>query len=58
VEEYGYASWELDALPPDALTALIQKAVRAFRDEVRWDAQLKREANHLDLLDQFIEELG
>lgn len=37
VEEYGTDSWELDALEPAVLTALIQDAVAPLIDQESWD---------------------
>lgn len=36
VNEYGDESWELDALEPSVITALIQDAVSELRDEEAW----------------------
>jgi len=42
-EEYGDDSWELDALEPKVLTALIQDEVGRVCDPERWDAQIERQ---------------
>lgn len=42
--EYGAESWELDALEPAALAALIRDAVAAVRDEALWAEAVRREA--------------
>lgn len=42
-EEYGDDSWELDALEPKVLTALIQSEVEHVCDSERWDAQIERQ---------------
>ena len=46
IEEHGQQSWELDALEPAVLTALIQDSVRALRNEQRWQAQKAIEDRH------------
>jgi hypothetical protein len=43
VAEYGHESWELDALEPSVLVALVSDAVAALRDEHKWTKDLKRE---------------
>jgi len=40
---YGNESWELDALEPAVLTALIGAAVMEYRDEPQWELSLSRE---------------
>ncbi len=42
-QEYGDDSWELDALEPKVLTALIQGEVERVCDPERWDAQMDRQ---------------
>lgn len=37
VEEYGYESWELDALEPTVLDALIREAIEPYVDRAAWD---------------------
>lgn len=51
VEEFGYESWELDALEPTVIGNLIQDAVYAVRDIGRWKPaheQEERERNTLE----------
>lgn len=43
VEEYGESSWELDAIEPRTLAALVTDAVVALRDEELWDEAVERE---------------
>ena len=43
IRRYGNESWELDALEPAVLTALIGAAVMEYRDETRWELSLSRE---------------
>lgn len=44
VEEYGDSSWELDALPPDVISALITEAVAEVLDDDEWHDSTEREA--------------
>ena len=37
VERFGYESWELDALDPDTLNALIRDAVSGYVDRAAWE---------------------
>jgi hypothetical protein len=43
VSQYGYDSWELDALEPGYIEDLIREAVLARRDEDKWAESLKEE---------------
>ena len=43
IKEYGDESWELDALEPSLLTALIQDSVSKLRDQELWDASVTAE---------------
>ena len=36
VQEFGYESWELDALDPDILVELIQDTINSYKDEDAW----------------------
>lgn len=58
VEKYGEESWELDALDPPTIQALISDAVGRFRDEDKWSAALAQEAADRDNLDTMIEEMS
>ena len=42
-KKYGTNSWELDALEPSVLQALVRKAVESLRDEELWKAAVQRE---------------
>lgn len=58
VERFGTDTcWELDALPPGTIQSEIRGAVVRLRDQTRWDAALKREAEGKDELDQIVEGL-
>ena len=39
VAKYGHSSWELDALKPEYLSALVAKHVAAFIDTKKWEAR-------------------
>lgn len=38
IRAHGYSSWELDALDPTTLDALIDAEISQWRDEAQWDA--------------------
>lgn len=40
IENYGESSWELDALDPPVIAALIRAAVNKYRDQKKYKAQL------------------
>ncbi len=40
---YGVESWELDALPPDVLAGLVERAVKQFIEPEAWEAAEARE---------------
>ncbi len=41
--QFGHESWELDALDPSVLGAMVQKAVLALRDDGLWAKAVKRQ---------------
>jgi hypothetical protein len=43
LEDFGESSWELDALNPRVLAALVRGEIKAIRDESKWSAQLEKE---------------
>jgi hypothetical protein len=43
IAEYGDESWELDALEPSVLSALIREHVENVRDDDRWHARVERQ---------------
>lgn len=56
VERFGMDTcWELDALPPDVMHELIERAILQITDHRKWDETLKREALEKDEIDQIIE---
>lgn len=44
VQEYGEHSWELDAIDPDELNEILERAVLLFRDENKWEEAIKLES--------------
>jgi hypothetical protein len=50
IERYGYESWELDALEPSVLTALISDTVTPLVDRDLWDAAVEAEDESKDRL--------
>lgn len=50
IDEFGTESWELDALDPKVLAALIKKNVLEYRDKDKWSEQLLQEDEHRLLL--------
>jgi hypothetical protein len=46
IEEYGDESWELDALEPSVITALIVDHIEAIRDDKKWNKKVKEEEIH------------
>jgi hypothetical protein len=50
IQVYGDQSWELDALEPSVLTALVRDAVEGLRDEEAWDQAVEKEEKNRNLL--------
>lgn len=50
VEEYGYSSWELDALEPEYINVLIRSTVTNLIDQEQWDHVQARLAHHKSML--------
>lgn len=50
VGQYGTNSWELDALPPDVLDALIEQHITGILDHELYSARRIEESRHIDLL--------
>jgi len=53
--QYGKKSWELDALEPKILVALIQKEVTALRNKDRWTVEVASEEKDRQWLKSLIE---
>ncbi len=43
---HGEESWELDALEPRVLAQLVERHVKEYRDDKRWNAMVKEEKRH------------
>jgi hypothetical protein len=50
IEKYGYESWELDALEPRTLAALIQDNVFEYRDLEKWEEIATQEEETKNLI--------
>lgn len=44
ISKFGPSSWELDAIEPRTLAALVTDAVTALRDDEKWAAALAKES--------------
>jgi hypothetical protein len=49
---YGDESWELDALEPDVLAALVRNSILGIRDEDKWKSAVEQEDEHRRLLNE------
>ena len=52
VEQFGPASWELDAVEPDTLVQLVEDAVVSLRDPDHWEKAVAKEAEARKELEQ------
>jgi hypothetical protein len=50
VAQYGYESWELDALPPDVLAQLVRDHIASIRDADAYEVLVARESRERQLL--------
>jgi len=57
IAQHGYSCWELDALEPSVISALIRDAVDRVRDPVKWDAALLREMDDKETIRLMVESL-
>lgn len=55
VDKFGFDSWELDALEPRILTALIRKTIKQHLDQDAWAEALERESKDIDYLKELAE---
>lgn len=55
ITEYGYDSWELDALEPSVIVNLIRDEVLSVRDDDLWDKEVKHEKEERANLKRFHE---
>lgn len=45
IKEFGDESWELDALEPSVLAALVRDEIRSLRDDEQWQEVVEKEEN-------------
>jgi hypothetical protein len=57
IAEFGSKSWELDALDPKVLMALVQDTILEYRDERIWKAAVKLEAEGRERLVELTEQI-
>ena len=55
IANYGHESWELDALEPPVLAALIKEHVAPYRDQEMWYKVLKKEEEEREALEEVAE---
>ncbi|OGV45175.1 MAG: hypothetical protein A2017_06450 [Lentisphaerae bacterium GWF2_44_16] len=58
IKRYGKKSWELDALEPSYLTALVEKEVLKYRNDDRWSDMLKKEDSERQKLSDVLDDLS
>jgi hypothetical protein len=58
IAKFGSKSWELDALDPTVIDALIESEIRDLIDEDRWDTAKEREDERRDTLKAVSENWG
>jgi hypothetical protein len=64
ISQYGYESWELDALEPDVLASLVRDAIENLQDPDSWEIAAEKEreerkslakiVNHFDEVSAFV----
>jgi hypothetical protein len=54
VKKHGQKSWEVDALKPDVLTALVEQAIKAELDVNAYNAMIKKEIKEKKELEKFV----
>jgi hypothetical protein len=57
MHKHGSKSWELDALEPKVLEALIRKNVEEFIDMDKWEARKALQAEHREAISEVAEQL-
>lgn len=55
ISEFGTSTWELDALDPPKIVALIEEAVLELRDDDLWNARVAEEDRHREQLSDVCE---
>lgn len=51
IRQFGKSSWELDALDPKKITAMISKTVAKYRDNGKFDDRIALEQEHIAVLE-------
>ena len=46
IEQYGMSSWELDALEPQVLDAMVSEEIEKYLDRAAYDLAVEREERH------------
>jgi len=57
MRDYGNNSWELDALDPKTLSALVKKHVLKYRDNNKWNKSMRQENKEIKVLRNTVEGL-
>lgn len=57
IGNYGYESWELDALPPNVIYGLVRDEVELLRDEDTWDEDVQRELDGRERIGEMAEQV-
>ena len=50
IAEFGYNSWELDALEPSVMVDLIEESLSSVRDDDQWEKDVERQEEQRELL--------
>ena len=58
IEEFGYTSWELDALRPQVLTKLLESEIKKLLDIKLYNEIILQEEQEKNQLTQLVEELN
>lgn len=58
ISKFGNKSWELDALEPKVIDALVQRTIKHYRDGTRWNLSKDREEEGRSRLASMVEELS
>jgi hypothetical protein len=58
IAEYGRSSWELDALDPDVLVALITDTILRYRDDDIYEDTIQREKEERAMIDKAVRLMG
>lgn len=56
IKKFGNKSWELDALEPSVIAALVEKEIETLIDKRKWNAAIKEEQQKHEYLRRFYDE--